>query len=167
MLRSWLASRTAAATACAERENLFDAWPRAYAARVFYTPNGRSYGLRRYTNLTPPLTPPSGRGLEHLAVLSIVHTLPVWFASRTVVATACAVLRFTLPLNLPPRRETCCRVPCASRVEPAGRRRLLGRSWVRMCAARVFGMSGGRSAFVGGGCRIQARGIITTLRAAA
>ena len=57
----WFASRTVVATACAERENLFDAWPRAYAARKACIPNGRSYGLRRFT-FYPPSKSPSEEG---------------------------------------------------------------------------------------------------------
>ena len=43
-------------------ESLCDAWPHAYAARMLYTPNGRSYGLRRCTDYTLPLNLPPREG---------------------------------------------------------------------------------------------------------
>ena len=91
-------------------ESLCDAWPHAYAARMLYTPNGRSYGLRRCTDYTLPLNlPPREGDLQSRAVrapggdrkalgigcigLGSMYTLPGRLAGLLVLVMACAVIQ--------------------------------------------------------------------------
>ena len=52
---------------------------------------------------------------------------------------------YTLPLNPPPRRGTCCRTQCALRVEHGCWQHYPGKTLQRVYAYRVSRMSGGRS----------------------
>ena len=74
-----------------------------------------------------------------------VYLLPVWFASRTVVATACAVIQFIPSPKSPPRRGLAVAHKVRSKCSPdATRNDLLG-AWVGIYAARMDCIPNGRS----------------------
>jgi len=83
-----------------------DAQDSVYAARTSCKAGGRSYGLRRC-------------GIESSCTPDRVYLARSSYKSA---GHSYGLRRFTdctLPLNPPPRRGTCCRAPCALRVEPA------------------------------------------------